>query len=293
MKYSIENDLFKVEVDECGAELCSILSKKTGFEYIWQADPNIWKGSAPVLFPIIGALKNGSFTFDEKSYELPKHGFVRNNAKVRLINRTSSRLSFVLSNDDETLAIYPFKFELKISFFLFESRLQVFHEVANSGMEPMYFSIGGHPAFNYPWKDGENKDDYYLEFERKENNSIFKLSENGLLLKEEIPLMEETNRLVLKDGLFDNDALIFTELNSSEVSLKSKSSKGKISVNFDDFPFLGIWSKPNADFVCIEPWDGLPDFEDSDQEFTRKSGIIKLGTGSIHYASYTIQIFEA
>ncbi|MEO9964706.1 MAG: aldose 1-epimerase family protein [Reichenbachiella sp.] len=293
MKYSIENDQFKVEIDECGAELCSILSKKTDYEYIWQADPKVWKGAAPVLFPIIGALKGGKYTYDGKTYELPKHGFVRNNKKVRLINRTSSRLSFAISNDEETMAMFPFKFDMKISFFLFESRLQVFHEVVNTDSNPIYFSIGGHPAFNYPWKEGENKDDYYLEFERKENNSIFVLSKNGLLTKKEKPLMKETQKLSLENGLFDNDALIFTELNSSEVSIKSKSSKGKISVNFDDFPFLGVWSKPNANFLCIEPWDGLPDFEDSDQELTHKPGIIKLGPGSIHYASYTIQIFEA
>ncbi|MEO9805770.1 MAG: aldose 1-epimerase family protein [Reichenbachiella sp.] len=293
MKYSIENDLFKVEIDECGAELCSILSKTSGYEYIWQADPKIWKGAAPVLFPVIGALKDGKYTFEGKSYELPKHGFVRNSTKVRLINRTSSRLSFSISSDEETLAVYPFKFEMKISFFLFESRLQVFHEVVNADKGPIYFSIGGHPAFNYPWKDGENRDDYYLEFERKENNSIFMISENGLLTKEEQTMMEETNKLSLENGLFDNDALIFTELNSSEVSIKSKSSKGKISINFDDFPFLGVWSKPDANFLCIEPWDGLPDFEDSDHELIHKPGIIKLAPGSIHYASYTIQIFEA
>lgn len=293
MKYSIENDLFKVEIDECGAELCSILSKSSGYEYIWQADPNTWKGAAPVLFPVIGALKSGKYSYNGKSYELPKHGFVRHSDKVRLINRTSSRLSFIIASDEETLAMYPFKFEMKISFFLFENRLQVFHEIANSGQEPMYFSLGAHPAFNYPWKEGENKDDYYLEFERKENNSIFVVSDNGLLTKEEQSFMEDTNRLPLENGMFDNDALIFTELNSSEVSMKSKSSKGKISVNFDDFPFLGLWSKPGANFLCIEPWDGLPDFVDSDQELTRKPGIIKLGPGSIHYASYTIQIFEA
>lgn len=293
MKYSIENDLFKVEVDECGAELCSILSKSSGQEYIWQADPEVWKGAAPVLFPVIGALKDGKFKFEGKTYELPKHGFARRSNKFRLINRTASRLSFTIASDEDTLVMYPFRFEMKISFFLFESRLQVFHEVVNTDDKPMYFSLGGHPAFNYPWKDGESRDNYYLEFERKENNTIFGISENGLLTKEEKPLMEETNKLVLEDGLFDNDALVFTELNSSEVSLKSKSSKSKVSVNFDDFPFLGLWSKPDANFLCIEPWDGLPDFEDSDQELTRKPGIIKLGAGSIHYASYTIQIFEA
>lgn len=293
MKYSIENELFKVEVNECGAELCSILSKKTGYEYIWQADPKVWKASSPVLFPIVGRLKDQTYHYQGKSYKLPKHGFFRQNPNVRLINRTPSRLSFALSSDQETLAQYPFSFEVKISFLLVDSRLQVFHEVANVGNGPMYFSLGGHPAFNYPWKEGENKDDYYLQFERKENNTIYELLDNGLLNGKEKPMLEDNDRLYMEKGLFDHDALIFKETHSSEVSIKSKTSKGRISIHFGDFPYLAVWSKPEANFLCIEPWQGLPDFKDSKQELANKPGIIQLLSGNIHYASYTIQIFES
>ena len=292
MIYTIENDHFKVGVNECGAELYSIVSKKSDIEYIWQADPQVWAGSAPVLFPVIGGLKDGEYSFEENTYKLPKHGFVRHNTDVQMVNRAESRLLFRLTSNETTRKSYPFEFEFKISFLLRDNRLQVFHEIINKGDGPLFFSLGGHPAFSYPWKEGENKDDYFLEFEREENNTIFDLKEGCLLGREELPGLKNSKKLQLVDGLFDNDALIYTELNSSEVSLKSKTSKRKIKVNFDDFPFLGVWSKPGANFVCIEPWDGLPDFEDSTKELINKPGILKLLPGNIHYASYTIQIFE-
>lgn len=292
MIYTIENDLLKIDVNECGAELCSIYSKKRKREYIWQQDPEVWANAAPVLFPFIGNLKGGEFSYEGQKYKIPKHGFVRHNDQMKLVSQSAHRLSFLLKSNEETLAMYPFKFELKISFSLLENKLQVFHEIVNKNEGPMLFSIGAHPALKVPWKEGENRDDYFLEFEHKEESTIFGLSDNGLLLHTEKPGLDKTNKLVLEDGLFDDDALIYTDLNSSLISLKSKTSKGKVSVNFDDFPFLGIWSKPNANFVCIEPWDGLPDFETSDQELLKKTGIIKLREGNVHYASYTIQIFE-
>ena len=292
MIYHIENDQFKIQVKEAGAELCSIKSLTTGREYIWQANPDVWNGSAPVLFPVIGRLKEGKYSYDGKTYEMARHGFVRNNPKVKLINRTSSRLSFVLSSSEETLKSYPFKFDLKVSFFLFENKLQVFHEVVNMNEEPMHFGIGAHPAFNCPWMDGESYDDYFIEFERNENASVFEVKSSGLLGRKEIPFLNNTNKMELSHELFQRDVKIFTELNSSEVSIKSSKNKGKISINFDDFPFLGIWAKTNGDFVCIEPWDGLPDYENTDKDFKTKSGNVNLQPGNTHYASYTIQIFE-
>lgn len=292
MNHSIENDLFKITVDECGAELCSIISKKTGVEYIWQADKDIWEASAPVLFPIVGALKDGEYQYQEKTYTLPKHGFFRKNKKVKLRNGSEARLQFTLSSDEETLVMYPFKFELRVSFLLRDNRIQVFHELINNDTNQLYFSLGGHPAFAYPWKEGENREDYFIEFDREENNTMYQINDHSLLSRDEIPGLVNTTRLPLTDNLFDKDALIYTELNSSEVTLRTKSSKTKVVVNFDDFPFLGIWSKPKANFVCIEPWEGLPDFENSTKELTEKPGIKMLLPGNTHYASYAIQIFE-
>ncbi|PIB34268.1 hypothetical protein BFP72_01885 [Reichenbachiella sp. 5M10] len=292
MKYSIENEHFRVEVEEVGAELCSILSKSSQREYIWQADPSIWGSSAPVLFPNIGALKGGSYTFEGQRYQLPKHGIIRHNPNVKLINRSPSRLSFSLSHSEETMKVFPFPFDFKINFLLMDNRLQVFHEIVNIGKDPMYFAIGGHPAFNLLWKKGETIRDYFLEFQDRETAGISLLTNDGLLKKTETPCLKDTNRLALTETLFDKDALIFTELNSSEVSIKSKKNKHQIKLNYADFPFLGIWSKPGAPYVCIEPWDGLPDYEDSTQEWLAKMGNIKLKAGNTHYASYQIQILE-
>lgn len=292
MKYSIENELFKVEVKEQGAELCSMQSKKTGREYIWQADPNIWGSSAPVLFPNIGNLKGGEYIFEGQKYTMPKHGIVRNNPKVSLINRSQSRLSFSLGHDEETLKQFPFEFNFKINFLLNGNRLQVFHEVVNTGNKPMFFSLGGHPAFNCIWEENEKLSDYYIEFDKAETASIVQLGESGLLSKKEIPFLKDQKELFLSPTIFDKDALIFTELNSSEIAIKSKKSKTRIQMNFGDFPFLGIWSKPKAPYVCLEPWDGLPDYEDSNQEWLKKIGNHKLMPGNTYYASYQIQIVE-
>lgn len=292
MTYHIENDHFKVAVKEQGAELSSIESVKTGIEYIWQADPDIWNNSSPVLFPIIGALRDGEYEYEGKTYSMPKHGFMRFNSDVKLINKTNTRLSFLLSSNEKTLEQYPFKFDFKISFFLFETKLQVFHEIVNLNDVPMHFSLGGHPAFSCPWNGNESYNDYFLEFSRKETASTYEIRPGGLLSTKEFPLINDSQKLALSHELFERDAKIFTELNSSEVSLKSKKSKTRLSVNFDDFPFLGIWAKPNGNFVCIEPWAGLPDYENSDKDFKKKAGNINLTPGNTHYASYTIQITE-
>lgn len=291
MNYHIENDLFRVTVNEKGAELCSIKSLKTDREYIWQAN-DVWNGSAPVLFPIVGNLKGGGYTYEENEYKIPKHGFVRHNENIKLINRTKTRLSFLLSSNDETMAMYPFKFDFKVSFFLANNKLQVFHEVVNLNEKEMLFSLGGHPAFNCPFNSDESYEDYYLQFENKESPISYEITQEGLLGMEEKSIIEKKDKIPLTNNLFDDDALIFMDLSSTELSLKSKTHKDVLKVNFGDFPFLGVWAKPNANFVCIEPWAGLPDFEDSKQELLHKPGIIKLQPGNTHYASYIVEINE-
>jgi len=292
MTYSIENEFLSVEVRQKGAELSSIKSKKKNREYVWQANPDVWGSSSPVLFPNIGFVKNGEMIFEGKHYKLPKHGIVRGNENIELINKTSTRLSFKLSSDEETLKVFPFKFDFKINFFLIGNTLQVFHEVINLNSAPMYFSLGGHPGFNIMWNEHDTYEDYFIEFDQKETASILQLSENGLLKKQEIPYLNNTKILKLKKDIFDHDALILSDLNSSSLILKSKNSKDNIKFSFDDFPFLGIWSKPNAPYICLEPWAGLPDFDDSNQQWLSKIGNFKLEENNTHYASYTISINE-
>ena len=291
MEHSVENDFLKISVKQTGAELCKIQSVKTGKDFMWNADPNVWASSAPVLFPVIGAVKNGFVKYNGKDYAVPRHGIIRNNAHVELLEQTENSLTFGLKYNEESLKIYPFEFEFLITYQLESHKIIVKHQVINHGMDEMLFSLGGHPAFKCPLHENEVYEDYYLEFEAVETDSTW-LLEDGLVSKNTKPVLENTNVLHLHKHLFDNDALIFKHLISKTVSLRSTKSSEVITLHYNDFPYLGIWAKPQADFVCIEPWLGIADSTDSDQNFETKEGILKLAAGQKFEASFTIEIYE-
>jgi galactose mutarotase-like enzyme len=288
----IKNNILKVCVQKTGAELCSIVSLKSGREFIWQADPEIWGSSAPVLFPIIGSLKNGEFLYKGKAYSVPKHGFIRNN-KDLIINKISdSVVEYSLKFDEVSLQSYPFKFEFFVRYKLEGNAIVVEHEVINHDVDDeMYFSLGGHPAFKCPINENESYEDYYLEFEENENVNSWDVLSNGLINTTSRPLLENSNTIHLKEDLFANDALIIKDHQSKSVCLKSKFSKESILVEYSDFPYLGIWAKPGGKFVCIEPWLGISDSCDTNQNFETKEGILILEANSTFKASYKI-VFE-
>ena len=289
---TIKNKLFEVSVKEVGAELCSMKSLKSGKEYIWKADPAVWAAHAPNLFPIIGCLKDDGFIYKGQEYKCPKHGFVRKNENVTLAKKMDSSLAFTLKYSEESLKIYPFKFEFFINYILEDNRLTVQHEIINHGDEDMLFSLGGHPGFTCPLNADEIYEDYYLEFEKEETAPRWYVQKDGLIGKETTQDFNEPTIIKLHPRLFENDALVFKNLNSSKVSLKSKKSRQILSVEFEDFPFLGIWAKPNADYVCIEPWIGIADSVDSDRNFENKEGLISLPAGVHFTAAYSIEINE-
>ena len=292
MKYSISNNLFKIEVQQKGVELCSIKSIKTGKQYMWNANTDVWGSFSPVLFPIIGCLKGDITEYKGENYAIPKHGFIRHNTNLILKINTDSELVFTLKYNEELLETYPFKFEFEISYKLVDNKIVVAHKVINLDTNNILFSLGGHPAFKCPVNEGENLNDYYLEFEQVENDVVHELSNNGLIQGTTRLMLDNTNVLPLTDSLFDNDALIFKNLKSRKVTLKSKKSKQQLSVSFKDFNYLGIWSKPKANFVCIEPWLGVTDSENSDGVFKNKDGILTLKTGDTFNAEYIIEITE-
>ena len=289
---TIKNKFLHVSVKEIGAELCSIKSVKSNKEYVWQANPEVWNSHAPNLFPVIGCLKDGGFIFNGKKYKCPKHGFVRNNKNVKLVEKTENSLIFRLMYSDDSLKIYPFKFEFNIKYQLEKNNLNVEHTIVNRGEEPMLFSLGGHPGFNCPMNDGETYNDYYLEFEKPETAETWRVQDDGLIGKQTVPAFDESNIINLHQDLFDDDALIFKNLNSKKVSLKSRKSKQVLSMVFNDFPYLGIWAKPKAEYVCIEPWIGIADSVDSDRNFETKEGLIFLPVKESFTATYTIEIEE-
>lgn len=290
---SIENELLKVSVKTVGAEICSIIDKKNNQEYMWEGDPAIWGSFAPVLFPIIGCLKDNEFLVNGKSYSVPKHGFIRNNTTLKSSILNNNTIEFRYKFDKTTLLNYPYSFEFVLHYILDGKTIHVQHTILNHDKQkPMYFSLGGHPGFKCPFFDGEKYEDYYIEFEQIENESTWQVTKEGLIDVTSIPCLENTNRLQLNSSIFKNDALIFKNLKSKKVVLKSDSHSNGIEISFSDFNYLGIWAKPDAPFVCIEPWLGISDSISTNKDFTQKEGIQRLEAGHQKEFTYSIRLLD-
>ena len=289
MIHSIKNAEIELSVKETGAEICSIKSVKNRMEFIWDANPDVWANHAPILFPVVGALQNGKYRYKGKEYSLPLHGFFRHNKAVKLIEKTENSLTFLLSQNSETLKVYPFNFDFFTTYTIENNKITIKHEVVNTGNEEMYFSIGGHPAFKCPLQDNEEYSDYYLEFEKNED-ALSWILDGKLIGKNKKKVFNNNNIINLHKNIFDEDALIFKDLKSKKVSLKSKKSNSFVTVSFPDFKYLGLWAKPKAEFVCIEPWLGIADSVDFTGELPDKEMIIKLSAGENYTAKYSIEI---
>ncbi|MBO2544615.1 aldose 1-epimerase family protein [Salegentibacter sp. BDJ18] len=286
----LKNEFLSIKVNPIGAELSSLKSLETGIEHLWQGNPEFWASQAPNLFPVIGVLKEGKFIFEDKEYQMPKHGFVRHNENIQLKEKTGDKLVFQLDYSAETLEIYPFKFRFEISFQLNKKSLTVHHHIFNLDDKPVYFSLGGHPAFNAPISKNEVYEDYYLEFDRKMDLRTYILSEDGLVSDTTEGILDNEDKIRLHKELFAKDALIFKNIPSKKVVLKSKNSGSILSVEYKDFKNLGIWAKPGAPYVCIEPWLGIADVEGTDQNLKIKEGIEILEANKTFEASYTVNI---
>lgn len=292
MECQISNLNLKVRINQTGAELCSIVSQASGREFVWNGNPDIWGSTAPVLFPIVGGLKNGQTSHNGQIFSMPRHGIVRHNNNLHVLSQESDRITFRLTADEQTLKQYPFRFTFDISFRVKDNSLIISHLVKNTDNCDMYFSVGAHPAFNCPINDGESYTDCYLEFSERETLSTSPLTKDGLVKNESIPVLTDSNILPLTDHLFDNDALIFRNPKSRRVTLRSHKSDTAVAVDFPDFNYLGIWAKPQAPFVCIEPWLGIADSENCDGQLAHKEAIIKLPAGEKFEAKYTVTIIE-
>ena len=289
--YTLKNDKLKISVNKTGAELCKITSVKNKTDFMWHADPNVWGSHAPNLFPIIGALKEDTYVFENKKYKLPQHGFVRHNEDVNLHEQTENSLTFKLTSNAVLLENYPFKFEFYITYTLTDNTIEVKHTIKNTDAKTMYFSVGGHPAFKCPVYANENYEDYFLEFEHSEDSKRHLINmENGLISSKTEPVFNNSNKIPLTHVLFNEDALVFKDLKSRTVTLKSSKNGGILSVNYDGFPYLGIWAKPNGNYVCIEPWLGIADGETTNQNLKDKEGILSLDSNKTFEAAYNIEI---
>ena len=288
--HELQNEFLSINVNSIGAEISSLKNLETGIEHLWQGNPEFWASQAPNLFPVIGVLKNGEYIFDGKTYKMPKHGFIRYNEEIKFKEKTSNSLAFQLEYSEKTLEIYPFKFRFEISFILNKKSLEIKHQVFNLDEKPLYFSLGGHPAFNTPISKNEVYEDYYLEFDQKMDLRTHVLSKNGLVSYNTEGILDNEDKIRLHKELFAKDALIFKNIRSKKVALKSKNSGAILSVEYSDFKNLGIWAKPGAPYVCIEPWLGIADIEGTDQNLKTKEGIEILEANKTFEASYTVNI---
>jgi galactose mutarotase-like enzyme len=288
--FQIENDLVKITISPKGAELKSIWSKNFRHEYMWNGDPAFWGKTSPVLFPIVGTLKDGKTYFDDKPYTMGRHGFARD-ADFTVTRHDNDTIDFTLESDVNTMSVYPFPFSFTIRYALSDSSLRVSYFVTNKGNATMYFSVGGHPAFRVPLQDGLGYTDYYLLFDKSESAPRWPISADGLIETKPLPFFQNSNRLPLSKELFYKDALVFKDLVSGVVSLRSDKSERGWSMDFHGFPYLGIWAARNADFVCVEPWCGIADSTSSNQQLTAKEGIEELTAGDIFERSWTLTIF--
>lgn len=292
--HTLKNNKLEIAVKKTGAELCKITSVKNKTDFMWHADPEVWGSFAPNLFPIIGALKDDTYFFENKTYTLPKHGFVRHNDAITLHKQTENSLTFKLTSNEDLLKNYPFQFEFLMTYTLTDNAIEVKHTIKNKDSKTMYFSVGGHPAFKCPVYENEDYEDYFLEFEHDETSKKHLINmENGLISSKTESVFNNTKKLPLTHDLFNADALVFKDLKSRKITLKSNKNGDILSVNYPDFPFMGIWAKPNGNYVCIEPWLGIADSETTNQNLKDKEGILSLDVNKTFEAAYTIEIHNS
>lgn len=286
---TIESDYLKIQVLEKGAELCSVLHKDHQIEYMWQAG-SLWAKHSPILFPIVGTLKENSFIFKNKKYVLPRHGFARD-MNFQLNRKTNSTMIFSLLSNENTLKVFPFHFELQIAYEITNSSLNISYKVINVGNDTMYFSIGGHPAFNVPIVNDGELEDYFLEFSSEENLQRHHLF-NGLIDdKTESVALEQNKILALNKNLFEQDAIVLKNINSSSITLKSRKHNHGLTFNLNNCPYLGLWTAKDGGFICIEPWYGIADNIHHQQELEKKEGIVALNSGSEFNYKFSIDFF--
>ncbi len=286
---SLRSPELEVRIDPLGAQLSAVRDAQ-GRDYLWNGDPAIWAGRAPILFPIIGALNDGQLRIGERRYRLGRHGFARG-SQFALLDCSSASAVFRLHSTAETLLMYPFPFRLDIEYRLEGHTLAITASVFNQGDERMPASLGYHPGFLWPLP-GSDRASHYIEFDNDEPAPIRRIDAQGLLLPNSVPTPIIGRRLRLDDALFRKDVIILDSFTSRRARLCSDNGPS-IEVDFPDARYLGLWTKPGAPFICIEPWQGITDPVGFSGELTDKPGIFLVEPGASHSFGMTIGVRTA
>jgi galactose mutarotase-like enzyme len=267
----------KAQVDPLGAQLMSLQDAR-GNDLLWNGDPSIWAGRAPLLFPIVGELAGGHYRLGSNSFPMGRHGFARRSV-FAVVSTAENRALFRLRADAASRAAYPFEFELDVEFTVRASSLTISALIRNSGAVELPASFGFHPALRWPLPYGHARAEHRIVFAEDEPAPIRRLDAHGLLRPEPQPTPLRARCLELVDALFAEDVVIFDRVRSRSVTYGAGAGPA-LRVDFPDAPFLGVWTKPGAPFICIEPWHGIADPVGYTGDFTAKPGIFKLEPGA-------------
>ncbi|MDF7823277.1 aldose 1-epimerase family protein [Pontiellaceae bacterium B12227] len=286
---TIRNDKFSASIALRGAELRSFSDLQTGEEFMWQADPDVWAGSAPILFPMVGKLVEGKTTINGKPYVMPGHGVLRN-LDAQLVKQEAERAELQFTSTEETLAHYPFPFKFTVCFSLEADTLTVCYRAENTGTETLPFMVGSHPAFALDLENFAHAD-YFIEFGEPETLDL--LGMRDLLISTfSHNYLDHATEIPLSETLFDQDALIFDEIQSDTVRLKNRQRTRYLEMNTGGAKQFGIWAKPGAAYVCLEPWHGVVDFQDSNIAFEKKPGMMTLPVGECFETFYSVRVVD-
>ena len=292
MTVEIKNGTGSAKIKTLGAEITSF-KRADGFELLWQGNPEYWAGQAPVLFPIVGALRNGRVRIKDTWYEMNRHGFVRK-MEFKVTEQREDMVRMTIKSDIETKKFYPFDFEFSVTYTMVDCGVETKFTVKNTGMEELPFAVGGHPAYNIPLSCDECFEDYNIEFSEKESLACPEIDLKECLIdftKITKELTDE-NIIPLRHNLFYRDALVFDGLKSDFVRLKSTKSGRGIEMDISEFPMLGIWSCVNdGPYVALEPWTGCATTTDEDDEFTHKKNITFLQPNFEESYGFTTKYF--
>ena len=280
----LKNEFLTVTINEKGAEIKSIVYG--GTEYIWEGRPDAWASSCPLLFPICGGLKDDKYTLDGREYTLEKHGFVRKKT-FEVENKTETSASFLSRSDSETKKSFPFDYELRVIYTLSGKSVKIDYSVKNTGGGTMYFNIGSHEGYSTP----EGIEEYDVVFEQNETLESVVLDGN-LLSNKRLPVIKNSCVLPLDDKYFEVDALVFDKLNSRSVTLENRKDGRALKVDFPDDKYFLLWHKHGAPYICLEPWNGIPDRAGSSYDITQKEGITVLGAKGEYKHTHSITIIK-
>ena len=277
----VRSESFRLRARSLGAELTSFCDLRGGESENIRQNRAIWNGQSPLLFPVVGRLKGGCYHLNGREYHLSKHGFARR-SEFALESQSGTEMTFLLTDSAQTLEVYPFPFELRAHYALTASGFVMELRVRNTGVETMRFSLGAHPGFQCEMGDR-------IVMDAEETTGAFLLGESGLRGSEQIPVFDHSRQIVLAPDTFARDALIFDGLKSRGAALVRRNGRN-VHVDFGGAPCLGLWARPGAEYVCIEPWYGVDDRWDADGDFTHKERIQSLEPGAEFAFPVTVKI---